>query len=132
MAELRGAGGTPGGLGAFFGGCAVSGLGLYLLFSRVVVHSGGFWHGVVGSGFGQGGGIAVILAPFVLGIALLFVDGISKLGWGLTIASLLMLLLEIVTSLRIAFAPTSLPLLLFILGLVGAGMGLVIRSLRAQ
>ena len=39
---MRGAGGTPGGLGGFFAGAAMVVAGAYLLLARVTV-SGGYW-----------------------------------------------------------------------------------------
>jgi hypothetical protein len=125
----RGAGGTPGGLGAFFLGAGLSGLGLYLLFSRVVV-SAGIWHGWFGSRLGPGTSIGAVVLLFMVGVGALFFDGKSRMGWVLLPVSLAVLALEVVTSLQIHFLPTSLPLLLLIVGVLAAGLGLLVRSLR--
>lgn len=132
MSQLQGAGGTPGGITHFFVGSGLAGLGLYLLFSRVVVSSGGMWHGYFGAHYGAGPSLGVTVGPFVAGVALLFFDGRSKLGWGLSVASLLLLAAEIVTSLRVHFEPTRLPVLLAMIAMVGAGFGLIGRSLRSS
>lgn len=126
-------GGSEGGLTHFLVGAVLFFGGLYLVFSRVVVHGGHFFGGYFGSAFGggmvgHGGGIAVILLPFVAGIATLFVDVRSKLGWGLMALALALLTFNIVASLDIYFQPTSLPVFLAMFGLVAAGLGLVLRS----
>lgn len=131
MSRLTEPGGTPGGISHFLGGCGLAGLGLYLLFSRVVVSAGGWWHGAFGVTMGPSGGLAVVLSPFVVGLALLFADGKSRFGWVMLLGSLVLLTVEILTSLRLHFQPTSLPLLLVMLGMVGGGVGLVVRSFRS-
>lgn len=132
MSKIVGAGGTPGGLGHFFGGLGLCSLGLYLLFSRVVVTAGYWFHGAFGSSFGEGSSIAIVLVPFVVGVAILFANGRSMTGWVLLSLGLLLLVVEIVTSLRIHFKPTGLPALLGMFVMMGGGLGLVIRSLRSQ
>ena len=132
MGQIQGAGGTPGGIAHFFIGSGLSGLGLYLLFSRVVVSSGGMWHGYFGARYGAGPSLGVTVGPFVAGMALLFMDGRSKLGWGMMLGSLALLAAEIVTSLQVHFQPTSLPILLMMLGMVGGGLGIVVRSFRSS
>ena len=92
---MRGAGGTPGGLGAFLAGSAM----------------------VVAGGYG---------------IGILFFDGRSLIGWVLTAAGALIILVGIIANLHVYFMPTSLFDTLLILGLLAGGLGLVARSLRAQ
>lgn len=132
MSKLVGAGGTPGGIGHFFGGIGLCGIGLYLLFSRVVVEAGYWFHGAFGDSFGHGGSIAVVLMPFVIGVAILFANGRSMTGWVFLGLGLLLLVVEIVTSLRIHFRPTSLPAVLGMFVMMAGGVGLVIRSLKSQ
>ena len=74
----RGAGGTPGGLGEFFAGLAMAVAGGYLLLNQVTVTSG-FWQ------FGGYNAFGISLIPLLIGIAMLFFDGRSKLGWVLTV-----------------------------------------------
>lgn len=120
-----GPGGTSGGALEFVVGLGLFALGAYLVISRVTVYSGfPRWFG--DSTFG------ITLIPFLLGIGLLFFDGKSVLGWILSVASLLAILGGVLTSLTIAFAPTSLFHTLVIFGLIAAGFGVIARSLRAH
>lgn len=122
----RGAGGTSGGLGQFFVGLALAGIGVYLLFDRVTVHTS-FWR------FGSGGSaFGVTLLPLLIGIAVLFFNGKSKLGWVLTIAGLGAIVVGVVSNMDIYFQNTSLVVTLIMLGLIAAGLGLIVRSLRPQ
>jgi hypothetical protein len=122
---IRGAGGTPGGLTLFFIGAAMIVAGGYLLLTRVTVASGGWtlW------GYNAFG---LSLLPLLVGIGVLFFNGRSLLGWGLTGAGALIILAGILANLHIYFQATSLYDTLVILGLLAAGIGLVARSLRAQ
>lgn len=122
---MRGAGGTDGGLGAFFAGLAMIVAGGYLLMQRVTVHSG-FWMWGGRSAFG------LSLLPLLVGIGVLFVNGRSRPGWLLTTAGALIIVAGIIANLQIFFAPTSLWDTLMILGLMAAGVGLVVRSLRTS
>ncbi len=129
-------GGTSGGLSHFLIGFALTFGGLYLFVSRVYVtsgffsggHYGGMFGGMFG-GYGAGGSVGVVLVPFIVGIAALFANVRSKLGWGLFIGSLVLMFFLIVMSLRFEFAPTPLPVFLAMFGMVAAGLGLLIRSL---
>ena len=122
---MRGAGGTPGGLGPFFVGLAMVVAGGYLLVSRVTVASG-YWE------FGGRNAFGLSLIPLLAGIALLFFSARSWLGWLLTGCGALIILVGIVANLRIFFGPTSLFDTLMILGLIAGGIGLVARSLRSM
>ena len=122
---MRGAGGTPGGLGPFFVGLAMVVAGGYLLVSRVTVASG-YWE------FGGRNAFGLSLIPLLAGIALLFFSARSWLGWLLTGGGALIILVGIIANLRIFFGPTSLFDTLMILGLIAGGIGLVARSLRSM
>ena len=123
-AATNGPGGTPGGWGPFFGGLAMTVVGLYLLMQQVEVHSGyASWFG--GNTFG------LTLVPLLVGIGFLFFDGRSKVGWLLTGAGALIIVAGIITNLRIWFVPTSLFNTLLILALLAGGIGLVARGVRA-
>ncbi len=122
---MRGAGGTPGGLGAFLAGLAMVVAGGYLLLTRVTVTSG-LWQLWGYNAFG------LSLLPLLIGIGLLFFDGRSLAGWLLTAAGALIILVGIIANLGIYFRPTSLFDTLVILGLLAGGLGLVARSLRPQ
>ena len=125
--KFEGAGGTPGGVGEFFIGVGLAAVGFYLLFNHVYVqttfgHPSGF--GVFGSSFG------LTLVPLLLGIGTLFVNGKSILGWGLTVGCLLFIAAGILMNLHIYFRTTTLFDVLVMFGLIAAGLGLVVKSLR--
>jgi hypothetical protein len=122
---MKGAGGTSGGLGMFFGGAALVVAGAYLLLTRVSVVSGG-WHFYGYNAFGMS------LFPLLIGIGMLFYNGRSIPGWLLTSAGALIILVGIVANLHIYFQPTSLFDTLMMLGGLAAGIGLVARSLRSN
>jgi multisubunit Na+/H+ antiporter MnhF subunit len=120
---MRGAGGTPGGVGAFLIGAAMIVAGGYLLLTRVMV-TGGSWHFFGYSAFG------LSLFPLLIGIGLLFFDGRSVGGWLLTGAGALIIVVGIIANLGIWFQPTSLFDTLIILGLLAGGIGLVARAVK--
>ena len=122
---MEGAGGTSGGVAEFFVGLAMAVGGGYLLTQRVTVTSG-FWGYFGDYGFG------LSLLPLVIGVGLLFFDGKSKLGWVLTLGGALIIFLGVLMNLRVYFAPTSLFNTLLMLVLLGGGLGLIARSLRAH
>jgi hypothetical protein len=124
---FTGAGGTPGGVGEFFIGVIVAGVGFYLLFSHVQVHSsywGFFGLGSVGRSFG------VSLIPLLFGIGILFVNGKSVLGWFLAVGGLLFILAGVLMNLDIRFVGTSLMHALIMLAMIAAGLGLIVKGLR--
>lgn len=125
MSELRGAGGTEGGLGTFFIGALMAIAGGYLLTNQVTVTTG-FWHLWGYNAFG------LSLLPFLIGIAFLFFDGKSIVGWVLTVVGALIIFLGILAHLDVYFRPTTLFNTLLMLVLLVGGIGLVARSLRPQ
>jgi hypothetical protein len=123
--RLQGAGGTPGGLGSFFLGLAMTVAGGYLLTNQVMVSSGA-WYVWGYNAFG------LSLLPLLLGLGLLFFNGGSFSGWFLTGAGAVIIFVGILTHLEIYFRPTSLFNTLLMLVLLVGGLGLVARSLRAS
>ena len=121
--EIKGAGGTPGGVGLFLGGLAMMVVGGYLLLQQVQVHSG-FWDWFGPNTFG------LSLIPLLVGVGFLFFDGKSVAGWLLTGAGALIIVAGIIANLQIWFRPTSLYNTLVMLGLLAGGVGLVARSLK--
>jgi hypothetical protein len=120
----RGAGGTAGGVGEFVIGLALCGIGAYLLLDRVTVHTS-FWRWA-----GGGSAFGVTLIPMLLGIAVLFFNGKSILGWVLTVAGFGAIIVGVVANMDIYFQRTSLTATLIMLGLLAAGLGLIAKSLR--
>jgi hypothetical protein len=125
MSDLRGAGGTEGGLGTFFFGFVMAVAGGWLLTNQVTVTSG-YWRLWGYSAFG------LSLLPLVIGIAFLFFDGRSIGGWVLTISGAVIIFVGIISNLDIYFRPTSLFNTLVMLVLLLGGIGLIARSLRPR
>ena len=125
MDDLRGAGGTEGGVGAFVIGALMAVAGAYLLTNQVTVTTG-YWRLWGYNAFG------LSLLPFIIGIAFLFFDGRSILGWVLTVAGAVIIFVGILSNLDVYFRPTSLFNTLLMLVLLFGGVGLVARSLRPQ
>ena len=120
---MRGAGGTPGGLGEFLLGLGLIVVGGYLFMQQVVVSSG-HWTLWGYDAFG------LSLVPFLIGLGVVFYNGKSVLGWFLVSAGILIILAGIIANLRVYFAATSLYNTLAMLGMIAIGVGLVARSVR--
>lgn len=121
---MKGAGGTPGGIGQFFIGlmCAVA--GGWLLTNQVTVTTGGYWQMWGMNGFG------LSLIPFIVGTGLIFFNGKSILGWVLLAAGMVIVFVGILSNLNIYFRPTSLFNTLVMLTLIAVGTGLVIKAIH--
>ncbi len=119
----RGAGGTPGGVGQFFVGLIMSAAGAYLILQQVQVTTS-YWH------IGPYGGFGLTLLPLLVGIAFLFYNGKSIIGWLLTIAGCAIILASVLMNMDIYFRQTTLFNTIVMLGLLFGGLGLIARSLR--
>jgi len=121
--QLKDVGGTSGGLAEFFLGLGLASAGGYFLTQQVSVSSNMFtmW------GYNSFG---LSLIPFILGVMLLFADAKSIAGHVLLYLGLIIILAGVIMNLRIYFQPTSLFNTLMMLGLLAAGVGLIIKSLR--
>jgi len=118
-------GGTPGGLGHFLMGLAMACTGAYLLAHQVAVGSS-YWSFYGTNSFG------ITLLPMMIGVALLFFNGRSVVGWLLTAGGALFILAGVIANLHIYFQPTSLFNVIVMLVLLFGGLGLVARALRAH
>jgi hypothetical protein len=116
-------GGTPGGLGHFLLGFAMACIGGYLLSNHVSV-VGSYWNFYGTNTFG------LTLVPMLFGIAMLFFNGRSVIGWLLTAGGALFILAGVIANMHIYFQPTSLFNTLLMLVLLVGGLGLVARSMR--
>ena len=123
--KIRGAGGTPGGVGEFLLGLAMTVAGAYLLTNRVWVTSG-YWFLWGYNSFG------LSLVPLVFGIGVLFFNGKSIAGWVLLFIGAVIIFTGILMNLQIYFQPTSLFNTIVMLVLLAGGIGLVARSLRSH
>lgn len=126
----RGAGGTDGGSGRFFIGLIMMIAGGYLFLDAVKV-SYGFSLGMrlysIG-GFHLTSGM--VLIPLMFGIGLIFYNAKNILGWMLTIATLIMLVFGIISSIHFRLRGMSAFELITILVLGIGGVGLFLGSLR--
>src|SRR3954464_15153932 len=77
--RLKGAGGTPGGVGTFFIGLLCTVVGGYLVLNQVQVSSSFTFFGLWG--MNRPAGFGLTMMPLLIGIGVLFFDGKSKLGW---------------------------------------------------
>ena len=136
--EIRsGAGGTPGGTKMFFLGLALASVGLYLFLDSVMVTtlpmgwlSGGF-NRMIGGGEYPTTSTGILFAPVFLGLVLLFYNSRLMIGWVLSYLGLAILVIEILS--RIQFMMTTKTShLLLMLGMIAAGVGLMLRSFREQ
>src|SRR5215470_7769635 len=87
--RMKDVGGTPGGLGDFLIGVAMACIGGYLLSNQVSV-VGSYWSFYGASTFG------ITLIPMLIGVGMLFFNGRSVIGWLLTIAGALVMLILLV------------------------------------
>jgi hypothetical protein len=116
-------GGTSGGTGEFLIGLVMACIGGYLLSNQVWV-SGSYWGFYGASTFG------VTLVPMLLGIAILFWNGKSSIGWLLTMAGGLFILAGVIANLHVSFQPTTLFNTLVMLILLVGGIALIAKALR--
>lgn len=134
--SIQGAGGSPGGTGSFILGFLMMCAGVYLLLQSIVVSQSfgfgmGLYHFVA-----FGGPVSItsgmLLVPLILGIGLVFFNAKNLLGWGLALGSLVAIVVGVLVNLHFVFRPMSLFELLGILVLAFGGLGLFLKSLRAQ
>lgn len=123
--DLKNVGGTSGGLWEFLIGLAMTISGGYLLISRVVVTSG-FWY------WGGYNTFGLSLIPLIIGIALVFFNGKSIVGWLLVFASVVIIGSGILMNLQIYFQPTSLFNTIIMIVLFAGGIGLIGRAVAAH
>ncbi len=122
---LRDVGGTPGGIGEFIIGFVMACIGGYLLSNQVSI-VGSYWS------FYGANTFRVTLIPMLLGIALLFWNGKSIIGWVLTAGGFLFILAGVIANMHIYFQPTTLFNTIVMLVLLVGGLSLVVRSLVAH
>jgi hypothetical protein len=132
---VRGAGGTPGGTWLFFSGLVLAAAGLWFFLSSVHVVtspvgmvSGLFNRGMFGGGM-PAASTGIVFAPIFIGLVLLFYDARMKWGWALFYAGLAIIVIEIMSRIQFLMNVRTSSLLLM-LGMVAAGIGMMLRSFR--
>lgn len=118
-------GGTPGGGGAFLAGLVMMGVGIYMVFDRVTVHTS-FWRFFGGAQASFG----VTLLPLLAGVGFLAFNGKSFLGWLLAGGGVALILVGVLMNLDIYFQPTSLFATIVMFSLIAGGLGLFAKGLR--
>jgi len=119
---LSDVGGTPGGLGEFLIGFAMTCVGAYLLTNQVMV-AGSYWN------FGGTNTFGITLIPMLIGVGLLFWNCRSVIGWLLTAGGALFIFAGVLANMHIYFRPTSLFNTVIMLVLVVGGLGLIARAM---
>jgi len=120
--RIRGAGGTPGGIGEFFLGLVMVVIGAYLITNRILVVSS-YWSLGGYSMFG------LSLLPLIFGIGILFFNGKSILGWILLFIGVVIIFAGVLMNLHIYFQATSLFGTIVMIVLLAGGIGLIFRAL---
>ena len=120
--RLKGAGGTPGGIGEFIIGLAMAIAGAYLITNQVVVVSS-FWSIWGYNAFG------LSLVPLIVGTGILFFNGKSIIGWLLLFIGVVIIFTGILMNLHIYFERTSLFNTIVMIVLLAGGIGLILRGL---
>ena len=120
--RIRGAGGTPGGIGEFFLGLVMVVIGAYLITNRIVVVSS-YWS------FGGYSMLGLSLLPLIIGIGILFFNGKSIIGWILLLLGVVIIFAGVLMNLQIYFQATSLFGTIVMIVLLAGGIGLIFRAL---
>ncbi len=124
-------GGTPGGFAKFVIGLSCTIGGLFLLLKNMIVQynfgwNSNFRYGQVSLTSGY------LLLPFIIGVGMIFYNGKNPLGWLLMIGSIMLLIIGVITSINFTMAGMSAFDIILILALLGAGLGLLLSSIRIQ
>lgn len=123
--SLKDVGGTPGGIGEFVMGFVMACVGGYLISNQVNV-VGSYWSFYGANTFG------ITLIPMLLGVAILFWNGKSTIGWVLTAGGALFILAGVIANMHIYFRSATLFETLVMLVLLVGGLGLIARSLATH
>ena len=128
----RGAGGSNGGEGSFFIGLIMMIAGGYLFLRSIHVdHYLSMGHGLFNIG-GYQITNGMVLIPFIFGIGMIFYNSQNKIGWFLTLASIIALTFGIIASINFSLQGMSAFDLLVMIILFVGGLGLFLRSLKGQ
>jgi len=128
--RIEGAGGSQGGSGRFFIGLIMMIAGGYIFFNSISVthqfRSGYALYSFQGMNITTG----MTLFPLIFGIGIIFYNAKNPIVWILTIASLVMIVFGVISSLQFHMRRMSVFELISILVLMVGGVGLFLSSLR--
>lgn len=129
--ELKGAGGSQGGVGRFFIGLVMMVGGGYLFLDAIkVTHQFGLHRAIYSFGsFNLTTGM--VLIPLIFGIGFVFYNSKNPIGWLLSSASIIMLTFGVISSIKFQLRRMSAFELIMILILFVGGLGLFLSSLRS-
>jgi uncharacterized protein len=119
-------GGTKGGFWEFGVGVILLIVGGYLFMDNVTVSS------MSSSRWSGAGTFGLSLLPLFAGITFLFVDGKSWIGWLLAVAGAAIIFVGVIARLNVYWRPVTLYYTLAIIGCIAAGLGLIVRAIRAH
>lgn len=126
---FQGAGGSEGGMLRFFIGFVMFVAGAYLLLDAIVIDNRfglGYGFGIMGFQVTTG----YVLIPFMFGIGMIFYNSKNYLGWFLALASIIMLVFGVITSIQFRFRSMTAFQIIMILILLIGGLGLFLSSIR--
>lgn len=109
-------------------GMILLGLGIFLVFQNTYVTTDWGWYRIGGFQLPSG----TIVLPLLAGIGMLFYNSKSVAAWVVTGIGVLAVLVTMLISVRLRFAPTSLFNYILMFGCIGAGLGLITRYAAAR
>lgn len=129
--QMRGAGGSSGGVGQFFIGFIMICGGFYMLLSAIQVTSS-FGMGSRLYAFGNFGVTSgMVMIPFMFGVGFIFYNSKNPIGWLLAGGSITALIFGVISSIQFTFRSMTAFDLITILVLSMGGLGLFLNSLRS-
>ncbi len=112
----------------FIVGMALIAGGLYLVFQNTIITT----NFTLMNFFGYTPPTGVIILPLLIGVAMLFFNSKSILGWIITIFGIVSIVLGLIMTLRMHFGAVTLYQGLIMFGLPFAGAGLVLKALAGN
>jgi len=112
----------------FIVGMALIAVGLFMIFQNTKITTNFSLISI----FGYTPPTGVIILPLLIGVAMLFFNSRSILGWIITIFGIVSIVLGLIMSLRMSFGTITLYEGLIMFGMPFAGAGLVLKSLAGN
>jgi hypothetical protein len=128
---MRGPGGTEGGLSKFVIGAVLAGLAIYFFLDSVIVANNNGWISGYMGWWGTTTSTGILFVPFVLGVIALFYDARKWWAWWLLYLGFGIIVVEILSRVRFMLQMKATHFLLLLV-MFGAGVGLILRSLRDE